>query len=294
MYTLNTGAQSNVFPDVNIKVYNDTNIMENIIIFVQEDELNLMFKKIFPVAWQVFPLPGKTEGVERWGNTIYPGRQQIGVTRNLESNAIFFINAVVVELTKAYFDNINLQEKINDKIKKIAPSINQKIVDKKEFLSHVQATIDRDENAIKQGTNNINTSSGNINIRIEATEGDRIDYRVDDSGGQHLTLLDSPKADGIIYCQNNTESLVAIDYYKNEAKVVTWPAVANGDEAKFKLRRKLFFTYDSNIGQGATIKEKITNQVQSVDLMGYTTVEAKLTYDHNAGGQKKIWVITAR
>jgi len=68
--------------DVSIIVYNRIRDFENIVIFQQQDELNQMFDKLFPVAWKVFPLKGVEEGVERKGSAIYPVKQSIGVTRN--------------------------------------------------------------------------------------------------------------------------------------------------------------------------------------------------------------------
>lgn len=75
-------------PDVQIKVYNDTSDFQNIVLFQAEDDLGLMFNNnyLLPVAWQVFPLPAKEEGVERFGKTIYSSSQEIGVTYNIENS----------------------------------------------------------------------------------------------------------------------------------------------------------------------------------------------------------------
>lgn len=68
--------------DVSITVYNNTRDFQNIVIFQQEDKLNQMFNKLFPIAWKVFPLKGVEEGVERKGTILYPVQQSIGVVRN--------------------------------------------------------------------------------------------------------------------------------------------------------------------------------------------------------------------
>ena len=74
--------------DVKITIYNDTNEFQNIIIFQLQDDLNLMLNNsnnhFFPVAWQVFPLAGKEEGIERYGTTVYTSTCQIGVTYTLD------------------------------------------------------------------------------------------------------------------------------------------------------------------------------------------------------------------
>ncbi|MGB3191322.1 MAG: hypothetical protein WBB43_18100 [Limnoraphis sp.] len=72
--------------DVNISVYNNTQEFQNIVIFQQQDELNQMFDKLFPIAWKVFPLNPPEPGQERKGSTIYPIQQRIGVTRNPQSS----------------------------------------------------------------------------------------------------------------------------------------------------------------------------------------------------------------
>lgn len=294
MNLLYNRADSNDFSDVKIRVYNNTNNFENIIIFVQEDELNLMFNKLFPVAWQVFPLPGKEEGVERWGTTIYPSNQQIGVTRNLESTAIV-TNEVVFEITQRALKNLKSQGLPDSLIQKIQNLKNQKIIGQQTFLNQIKPMLANEEKASELEKIILNTASGYLNIRRDASNGEKFEYRVDNQGGQNINKLSQRNNDGIISCQNNTDSLVSIDFYKNDSKIVTWPKVANGDEAKFKLTRKIFFMYDSSLEQGRIITSKINNdQVASVDLTGYSTVEARLTYDPNVGGQKKIWNITAR
>jgi hypothetical protein len=72
--------------DVKITIFNNTNDFQNIVIFQQQDELNQMFDKLFPIAWKVFPLKGQEEGEIRKGSTIYPIAQTIGVTRNPEGS----------------------------------------------------------------------------------------------------------------------------------------------------------------------------------------------------------------
>lgn len=68
--------------DVQITVYNETRDFQNIFIFQQQDKLNQMFNKLFPIAWKVFPLNGQSPGQTNKGSTVYPVSQTIGVTRN--------------------------------------------------------------------------------------------------------------------------------------------------------------------------------------------------------------------
>jgi hypothetical protein len=78
--------------DLQIKVHNDTDEFQNIVIFQPEDELHLMFENnhLFPIAWQVFPLASKEEEVQRYGTTVYPSAQQIGVKYNLDNSDFIF------------------------------------------------------------------------------------------------------------------------------------------------------------------------------------------------------------
>lgn len=87
-HMLCTNFALSTIPDVQIKVYNDTSDFQNIVLFQAEDDLGLMFNNnyLLPVAWQVFPLPAKEEGVERFGKTIYSSSQEIGVTYNIENS----------------------------------------------------------------------------------------------------------------------------------------------------------------------------------------------------------------
>jgi hypothetical protein len=41
--------------DVYITVTNETDEFQNIVVFQQQDALNQMFDKLFPIAWKVFP-----------------------------------------------------------------------------------------------------------------------------------------------------------------------------------------------------------------------------------------------
>jgi hypothetical protein len=68
--------------DVYITVSNETDEFQNIVIFQQQDALNQMFDKLFPIAWKVFPLNPKKPGQVRKGQCVYPVQQSIGVTRD--------------------------------------------------------------------------------------------------------------------------------------------------------------------------------------------------------------------
>lgn len=110
--------------DIKITVHNKTKDFQNIILFQQEDELDQMFDKLFPIAWKVFPLKGEEEGETRKGYTIYPVKQSIGITRNSENSdklpyGILDItaNADNGEKFKYYIDENGAQdiEKVSDK-----------------------------------------------------------------------------------------------------------------------------------------------------------------------------------
>ncbi|MGB3191323.1 MAG: hypothetical protein WBB43_18105 [Limnoraphis sp.] len=254
-------------PDVHIKVYNDTDEFQNIVIFQQEDELYKMFDKLFPVAWRVFPLPARESQVQRSGTAVYPSAQQIGVTTpNLES----FLNDLKF---KGILDSV-IEEQENMK--------NQSFL-KKTILENLKSTIKNKEQYS-------NFKSFSLTIQREAQNGEKFCYNLDGRGGQYINKLDGKNDNGSISCQNKSPSLVPIDLYKDNSKLVTWIDVNNEDYATFKLERKIGFMFDPNLKIGDIIsREKIEdkNRVEVVDLTGYSHIEVKLTYDPNIGGEKK-------
>lgn len=109
-------------PELKIKVYNDTDEFQNIVIFQPEDELGLMFNNdhLFPVAWQVFPLPAREEGVKKYGTTVYSSTEEIGVTYNVEDedsdfleNSSFFFEATNVKIIQKKNKLIIKREAVN-------------------------------------------------------------------------------------------------------------------------------------------------------------------------------------
>lgn len=244
-------------PDVQIKVYNDTSDFQNIVLFQAEDDLGLMFNNnyLLPVAWQVFPLPAKEEGVERFGKTIYSSSQEIGVTYNIENS-----------------DFIAKEDKLLEQLKKMMITQGESII---------------------LGTTTFNIIQGKLVIKRKASSGDKLQYSMDEKGGQHIDKLNGKNNDEIISCRNNYSSLVSIDFYKNDAKLATWKDLPNGDEAKFKLSRNLYVIYNSSIRQGQIITKSMIDNHETIDLTGYSHIEIRLIYDPDEGGRKKKWVINA-
>ena len=73
--------------DITINVFNQTPEDYTIVVFQQDPEINGMFTRIFPTAWQVIPLGGLKNGVPSQGsyssNTfIYPLQMQVSVTEH--------------------------------------------------------------------------------------------------------------------------------------------------------------------------------------------------------------------
>lgn len=73
--------------DVKITIFNRTPLDYTMIVFQQDPEINGMFTKIFPTAWQQIPLGGIRSGDMGGGNAsynsfVYPIQMQVGVSEN--------------------------------------------------------------------------------------------------------------------------------------------------------------------------------------------------------------------
>jgi hypothetical protein len=212
--------------DVNITVTNETDEFQNIVIFQQEDMLNQMFVKIFPVAWKVFPLNPRRDGQAMKGNTVYPVTQSVGIT-------------------------------------------SPPVISYPYLLPFKTLTITSDAN-----------------------NKDQFKYYLDDNNAQKIDLLPGKNDDESISCRNDTTDLVAIAFCKNSSVLVTQTNVANGDKAVFKLTPKLYFMYQNNIREGEIFRSMQTGEnVKEVELTGLSRITARLMYDPNVGGKKKMWVI---
>ncbi|MFN6516478.1 MAG: hypothetical protein RMY29_018515 [Nostoc sp. CreGUA01] len=281
-------------PDVEIEVYNDTDEFQNIVIFQPEDELNLMFEKnhLFPIAWQVFPLPGKKKEVQRYGTTVYTYSQEVGVTHNLKKSNL--IAEDDLSFSNAHsLNNLNVQGVPEKSIKQIGSRKKnpQKIIENLINIPQIQ----KQNQSFK--TTLINITQSKLVIKIEALNRDKFKYWIDDQGGQHINKLDDKNDDGSISCENNSPSLVTMDLYRNNAKLATWQDLPNGDQAKFKIKNILYFMYSDSIKQGQIIEQSLINnnhQIEKYDVTGYSQIEVRLIYDTAAGGKKKKWVINAR
>ena len=86
-----------------------------------------------------------------------------------------------------------------------------------------------------------------------------------------------------------------MDLYKDEAKIAVWPDLANNDEARFRLSRKLCFMYDDRLELGDMIRSRVEGEhLISIDLSGYSTIIARLIYDPKSGGKKKRWAVETK
>lgn len=73
--------------DVKITLFNRTSSDYTMIVFQQDPEINGMFTKVFPTAWQQIPLGGIKYGSMKDGNAsydsfVYPIQMQVGVSEN--------------------------------------------------------------------------------------------------------------------------------------------------------------------------------------------------------------------
>jgi len=268
---------------INISVINETDEFQNIIVFQQDDELGLMFDKVFPLPWQVFPLPGSAEGVERKGTAEYPFSQQIGVTK--DNDASFALLNKLKSLGRRYAVKTGIAVETamaaqhNKDIRK--PTKNQ--------LASLLTNRDAIDHLLKLASAVV----GKLTIKAAALNGDRFEYSLDEKGGQHIVKLSDRNKDGSITCRNKSDSLINVDFYKNDTKVAVWPSLANSDEAQFLLKREICFTYDNNLKNGDMIRTRIEgDRAVTVELAGYSMIEARLIYDPEAPGKKKKWIIT--
>lgn len=238
---------------IHISVSNETDEFQNIFIFQQEDALGLMFSKVFPVAWQVFPLPGQQAGVERKGIANYPSSQQIGITREQSPYFAAWCKAGRLPHPGSAQARRNL-----DLLLKLVADAQNKLI-----------------------------------IKVQALSGDAFHYTLDAAGGQYLTRLSDKNEDGSITCRNDSKELAAVDVYRDGARCAVWPDLASGDTARFLLKNTLCLAYDDDMRPGQRIPQKITGDgVASVNLAGCSSLEARLTYDPKAPGKKKQWIIT--
>lgn len=133
---------------------------------------------------------------------------------------------------------------------------------------------------------------GTLNITSDANNKDQFRYYLDANNAQNLDLLPGKNDDESISCLNDTSDLVAVAFCKNNSVLVTQTGVPNGDKAMFKLTPKLFFMYMNNIKEGQIFKSMQTgDNVYETELTGYSRITARLMYDPNVGGKKKMWVI---
>ena len=172
---------------IRITVINETDEFQNIFIFQQEDGLGLMFDKVFPLAWQVFPLPGKEAGIERKGVADYPASQQIGVTQSVDV-------ALAAAGKTALMGMQGLAWGAHGKnlLKAPGPLGAQAIVGK---LAGLTAAL-----------------RGELVIKAKAAKGDAFEYSFDQEEGQHLARLSDRNENGSITCRNGSDSLINVDY----------------------------------------------------------------------------------
>jgi len=277
---------------IHISVINNTDEFQNIIVFQQDDELGLMFNKVFPLPWQVFPLPGRTEGIERKGTAEYPLAQQIGVTRDIDTS--FALLSKMFPLAQRYgactgrgpgiwnsglpMETVMTARRSKD-IRNAAKNYPRSPLTSIKPMHHLWKLA--------------SVIVGKLTIKAVALYGDRFEYSVDESGGQHIVKQGVKNQNGSITCRNNSESLINVDFYKNDTRIAVWPSLANGDEARFLLKRKICFSYDNDVKSGDPIRTRIEgDRAVTVELAGYSTIEARLEYDPGSPGKRKKWVIT--
>jgi hypothetical protein len=275
---------------VHIIVVNETDEFQNIIVFQQDDEMDLMFKNMFPVPWQIFPLPGVAQGLERMGTAEFPFSQEIGITKS--NDATSELLAKLRALGRRYGAGTGKGSSIWSQLMIVETAkAAQKNVRRE--TGNKSATLSKSRDAISHIIKLASAVVGKLTIKAMAVNGDKFEYSVDEKGGQYIVKLGNRNKDGSITCRNKSDVLVNIDFYKNDNKVAVWPSLANGDEAQFFLKRNISFTYDSNLKRGSMIKSRIEgDNVVTVELAGYSYIEARLMYDRDAPGKKKKWVIT--
>lgn len=277
---------------IHISVINDTDEFQNIIVFQQDDELGLMFDKVFPLPWQVFPLPGRGEGVERKGTAEFPFSQQIGITRDIDDS--FALLNKIISLGRRYSACTGLGTDLRRSGLPVEMAIaaqRDKGIRKPAEDRSAPPFMDRD--AIDHLLSIASVVMGKLTIKAAALNGDKFKYFHDEKGGQHIVKQSDRNKGGSISCRNDSESLVNVDFYKNDTRVAVWPSLANGDEARFLLKRKICFSYDNDLKSGDMIKTRIEgDRVATVDLAGYSMIEARLVYDPESPGKRKKWIIT--
>jgi hypothetical protein len=253
---------------IRITVVNETDEFQNIFIFQQEDELGLMFDKIFPLAWQVFPLPGKEESIERKGEADYPASRQIGVTRIVDAALAAAGRTLLLEIPGLAGGGPGGQPAME------------------------QISLEDQPDAGKTPGLKV-ALRGELIIKAKAANGDAFVYSFDPKEGQHLDRLSDKNQNGSITCRNGSDSLIDVDYYKDFSRLVVWPKLASGDKARFLLKRTISFACGDGIRPGQMIRQKITGEnVVSVDPAGCSKIDVLLTYDPDSPGRKKKWVIS--
>lgn len=136
---------------------------------------------------------------------------------------------------------------------------------------------------------------GVLDITQLCDNGEKYKYLIDNNGAQEIEKLSGTNADASVSCTNDTGDLVSIAFCKQGATLVMQTDVANGDSAYFKLTPKLYFMYLNNIKEGDIFKSMQRGEnVNEVDLTGYSQITARLMIDPNATGLKKMWVIEKR
>jgi hypothetical protein len=273
---------------IHISVINETDEFQNIIVFQQDDELGLMFDKVFPLPWQVFPLPGRAEGIERKGTAEYPFSQQIGVTRDIDDS--FGLLNKIVSLGRRY----GVCARPGPGIWNMETAMpGQRDKDIRSPVKARTASPFADSKGMDHLLRLASAVMGKLSIKAVALNGDKFEYSVDEKGGQHIAKQGDRNKNGSVTCRNNSESLVNVDFYKNDTRIAVWPSLANGDEARFLLKRKICFSYDNDVKNGDWIRTKIEgDRAATVELAGYSMIEARLVYDTESSGKKKKWIIT--
>lgn len=276
---------------VHIRVINETDEFQNIIVFQQDDESGLMFDKVFPLPWQLFPLPGKTEGVEREGTAEYSFSQQIGVTRDNEASLALLDKVISFgRLIGEDYGIGRVMRRFGFRAKTAVAAKRDNAV--REPSGGLPVPLFTDGDDMERLMSLASVVAGKLAIKIRALNGDRFDYSLDEKGGQYIVRLDERNKDGSISCRNKSESLVNVDFYRNETRVAVWPALANGDEARFLLKRNISFSYGNDFKSGDMIRTRIGgDRAATVELAGYSMIEARLVYDPDSPGRKKKWII---
>lgn len=277
---------------IHIRVINETDEFQNIIVFQQDDELGLMFEKVFPMPWQVFPLPGRGEGVERKGTAEFPFSQQIGVTRDIDASCALLNKIISLGRRQSACTGFGTDSRRSGLPVEMAIAA-QRNKEIRKPVEGISALPFMDRAASDHLLRLASVVMGKLFIKTAALNGDKFKYFLDVKGGQHIVKLSDRNKDGSITCRNISASLVNVDFYKNDTKVAVWPLLANGDEARFLLKRKISFSYDNDLKSGDMIRTRIEgDRVATVELAGYSMIEARLVYDLESPGKLKKWIIT--